>query len=525
MAVNSRFFGGGSYSSVQLAAVLARFLGNGFRQGVNNELACYASGTDLNVRTKTGEAFVNGYWVENTAEIMTAITPDATLPRYDRMVLHLDTATPSITINKLTGTAASNPIAPVLTRSGTVYEQPLCLIYVPAAAASIAAADVFDEREPSDSAGPLVVWLTNNSGVERVIGEVVIADTSANASFTTTTTARNQIVIGVVADLSVANAAVGRVLTHGMGMVLADAAVTRGQWLVSSTTAGKATPKSNREVGAFALALSTTASAGLVPALIMESPVAGTATATTYMPAAYDAAGQVGDSAHLGGQAASYYNDAGNLTGTIALARIPATLTDKDADMLDGYHADELLGGGIILGAVILFDGILGGSDGHRPMVGSVANESWHLMNGETVDGILCRDMRDRMPIGAGSTYAVGDTGGAATINIYHKHAINISSYNEAQHTHAISFDSGAEASHWHGTPGLSGAQSGTSFSAWCGGDETGAGSSHLHSVVGTSGAGSSHGHNVVGDSGYSGSTAQSVLNPYMGIFFIKKIA
>lgn len=523
MAVNSRFFGGGSYSAPQLAAVIARYLGDGIRQGVNNELNCYANGSDLNVRTKTGEGFVQGYWVENTAEIVTAISPDATQDRWDRMVLHLDTATPSITIIKIDGTPGSGN-KPALTRSGTVYEVSLCAILAPAAAATIPAANVYDERQASDASGPEIAWLTNKSGATRVIGEVVVVETTTtNQAFKTTTIARDQAVIGVIADVEIITEAIGRVMTHGVGLVWADAAVTRGQWLVASTTAGQATPKTNREIGSFALALQTTSASGLVMALVMTPPVAGTATATANMPAAYDGSdARVGDSDKLDGQHGSYYQNAGNLNaGTVPLAQIPAVLTGKDADTLDGLHAADLLVGGIIPGAVILWDGTLGGSDGHRPMVGGVANEGWHLMNGETVGGVLCRDLRGRFPIGAGGTYAVGDSGGAETKNLSHHHAPG--TFAASPHTHTLPL-------HAHNVSLLT---EGSIEWLRVEGGVTGycATTGHAHVIYGDTAVSSlnmtdpSAAAAVTGTSAYAGSAAQDIMPPYMGMFYLKKLA
>lgn len=39
----------------------------------------------------------------------------------------------------------------------------------------------------------------------------------------------------------------------------------------------------------------------------------------------------------------------------------------------------------------------------------------WHLCDGTTVGEVTCPDLRDKFVLGAGSTYAVGATGGAAT--------------------------------------------------------------------------------------------------------------
>lgn len=118
-------------------------------------------------------------------------------------------------------------------------------------------------------------YLTNLSGSTRFAGDVVVFDTSGDTSYTTTTTASDIRVCGVVKDTT-ANLAVGAVFT-GAGQVVAinvdTAAVARGQFLVSSATAGLGTAGSAyREEGVFAVALSSkgAGSNGVVSAMLVD---------------------------------------------------------------------------------------------------------------------------------------------------------------------------------------------------------------------------------------------------------------
>lgn len=112
------------------------------------------------------------------------------------------------------------------------------------------------------------VLLTNKSGAGRSVGEVVVQDTGNDSAFTTTTTEGNGAVIGVVAQDLAADAQ-GYVQDRGICSVEVDAATTRGQYLVTSTTAGKATPKSDMQVGVFAVALTAVGAAGSVTAMLL----------------------------------------------------------------------------------------------------------------------------------------------------------------------------------------------------------------------------------------------------------------
>jgi len=107
---------------------------------------------------------------------------------------------------------------------------------------------------------------TNKSGAQRVVGEVVVIDSSNDASFTTTTTAGLTTVLGIVGE-TIENNAVGKVYTGGyIATVNVVASTTRGEFLKTSTTAGKVTATAAVEVGSFAVALSS--GSGSVAAMV-----------------------------------------------------------------------------------------------------------------------------------------------------------------------------------------------------------------------------------------------------------------
>jgi len=129
-------------------------------------------------------------------------------------------------------------------------------------------------------------------------------------------------------------------------------------------------------------------------------------------------------------------------------------------------------------------------------------------------------DFRDRMPIGAGSTYALAATGGSATTTI--------STSNLPSHTHTFSATSGsmsANASHQHGLIG-----SDDHYVADGGGARGGA-ASYPFSLGGSTNYGNyttsqnlDHTHSVSGTTGGTGSgTAVTTISPYLGIYYIIK--
>jgi hypothetical protein len=117
--------------------------------------------------------------------------------------------------------------------------------------------------------------LTNKSGGTRAAGDVVVFDTANDSAFTTSAYQQDIRVMGVVKE-SIINNASGPVYT-GAGIVCTincdAAAVARGQFLITSTTAGKATAGSYyRETAVFAIALTAkSAGVGTVTAMLVDN--------------------------------------------------------------------------------------------------------------------------------------------------------------------------------------------------------------------------------------------------------------
>lgn len=95
-------------------------------------------------------------------------------------------------------------------------------------------------------------------------------------------------------------------------------------------------------------------------------------------------------------------------------------------------------------GDIVFMHAALGGSDGHRPIVGGTncdaadvgrfAKEEWHLANGDNDPGdmnyapAVIPDLRGKFLMGASSGHADGTTGGAETINLEHSHTQSVTS-------------------------------------------------------------------------------------------------
>lgn len=173
------------------------------------------------------------------------------------------------------------------------------------------------ETMTREESGSTVKKLTNRSGAQRVAGDVVIIDTSNDDSFTTTITAGNVLVLGVVLE-TVANLATGRIATGGyVGSVKVTGATIRGDYLQTSTTVLKAASSTTFAKGVFAIALSSSSS--VVSAYLFGS------------------VGAV-DAQTLGGYSI------GNGTGAVPVSNGTVN-TNLNADMVDGLHSTDITGG------------------------------------------------------------------------------------------------------------------------------------------------------------------------------------
>lgn len=115
--------------------------------------------------------------------------------------------------------------------------------------------------------------LTNNSGVTIADHSVVIVDSAANSSFKTTTTQDYSQVLGVLKHGSdVTNGTAGSVMLYGIVDVLTTGSVTRGDYLATSATAGKAESNTTNPQGSFAIALTSGTDATITCMLIGPVP-------------------------------------------------------------------------------------------------------------------------------------------------------------------------------------------------------------------------------------------------------------
>lgn len=159
MAERSGFFnsksGDRKYDATFFSDFFSGMLTSGIYNGGTNLLVSNSS-DDMKSEIWAGKAFINGYFYYNDATLsLTHSTAHPLLDRIDRVVLRLDIGEVSRNISALIieGLPASSPIAPELTRSGSIYEISLARVLIPHGSSVIPSINITDERLNSNVCG------------------------------------------------------------------------------------------------------------------------------------------------------------------------------------------------------------------------------------------------------------------------------------------------------------------------------------------------------------------------------------
>lgn len=142
----------------------------------------------------------------------------------------------------------------------------------------------------SAGGGGGVITLTNNDATEALTGSIAIADLTADKKFKSTTVPNCLGIIGVAAE-DISAAAEGDLTIAGLGLVLVTGNVSRGEWLVSSSTAwrAKSAGYSKPLYGAIGYALTSYGGggSGSVYAVIVPNPMMLTTAGTGWFLGGY----------------------------------------------------------------------------------------------------------------------------------------------------------------------------------------------------------------------------------------------
>lgn len=120
---------------------------NGVLRGIDNALAVTGDSSGMQVKVATGQVWVQGHWGQSTSIKTVPLTAaHATLARKDRIVVRVDFVNNRIELDALTGTPNASPVLPSLTQNTSIYESHIGEVAVAAAASTISAGNVTDNR-------------------------------------------------------------------------------------------------------------------------------------------------------------------------------------------------------------------------------------------------------------------------------------------------------------------------------------------------------------------------------------------
>ena len=160
--VDDRVYNANDYSE-NLAAIIS----SGVRRSNDDDLKVSAAG-GMQLSIAIGRAWIEGHWAYNDSpytDITVPTAPTGNLKRIDRVVMRLgqnpsDTPDRAIVFSYKQGTSSTNPTAPALERTSTVYEIALADITVNSNVTTINQGNINDKRADKEVCG----WVTTPVG-------------------------------------------------------------------------------------------------------------------------------------------------------------------------------------------------------------------------------------------------------------------------------------------------------------------------------------------------------------------------
>lgn len=125
----------------------------------------------MNVNVGTGLANAYGFFYENDASLaLTLANSDATLNRIDYIIIQLLFASRTVLAAVLTGTLASNPVAPTLVQNATTWDIPLATVAVGHGVTTIVSGNITDARQYLGSVPPTLQGSGSGLNADMVDG-------------------------------------------------------------------------------------------------------------------------------------------------------------------------------------------------------------------------------------------------------------------------------------------------------------------------------------------------------------------
>lgn len=166
------------YNAQQWTEPFRALVTTGLMKGAYNQLEVTANGANMVSAVKSGIAFIEGRFYFNDALVdLTHDTEVMGLSRIDRIVVRMDSRTEARHVKTFVkkGVPSTNPVAPTLTQTQTVYEISLAQILVVGGQTYITANAVTDERGKEvicPWAGSKILPNFDNAALEQLVNDI-----------------------------------------------------------------------------------------------------------------------------------------------------------------------------------------------------------------------------------------------------------------------------------------------------------------------------------------------------------------
>lgn len=138
---------GSNVTEEQWHKMSKHWIETGVLETIMNNLEVYADSSGMQVKVKSGAAWINGHYFESdTEEVLSVGNADPTNPRIDRVIVRMDRGLNLIELAVLQGGSAVSPTVPTLTQNTTRWEISLAQINVDAGVLTITPDKVTDDR-------------------------------------------------------------------------------------------------------------------------------------------------------------------------------------------------------------------------------------------------------------------------------------------------------------------------------------------------------------------------------------------
>lgn len=146
------FNGQNNYGAEEFARYFENMYQNGVSVDSSNNLGFRVyKYSDTSLRVEKGFALINGYFLYNDTLASLTIAKDTNYSRIDRVVIRLDISNNAVSIILKPGVAATNPVAPALTRNNSIYELSLAQVLI----TTTGAITITDERYSQSVCGTI----------------------------------------------------------------------------------------------------------------------------------------------------------------------------------------------------------------------------------------------------------------------------------------------------------------------------------------------------------------------------------